>query len=501
MINYIKRSLSIKILLALFLSVSLIMIAVIFFTVKNQIKEMLNQMKIETEQASESIYTGIKYPMSIGDSQAVEKQLLMIRERMKDIMVFICDNNLDIVFACHENMLKDNLSSYINNKEALQGLRYAIERGKHEGRLFEEYFKGKRNIIHVHPILNQEDCYHCHGSSSKVLGAIVIKKSTDRNYAAIANIRDTNTIISILGICSIIVIAYTLLARLISRPIDTLANDIRILPQKISDGSGITVSESKRFDEIGDLQSSFIDMALEIEEKNRAVEKSRAELVIANKELEAFAYSVSHDLRAPLRNIDGFSKILLDDFPDALDDRAKHFLKRIRNGTMRMSLLIDDMLTFSRIGRAEIQLRRTNLNDVVKSVLGYYKNEIEGKNVSIHVENLPVVKCDSIMMQSVFSNLISNALKFTVHNEKPEIVIGYDSTNKVVFVKDNGIGFDMQYHEKIFQVFQRLHLPEEYEGTGIGLAIVKRVIDRHKGSIWAESELNKSATFFVKFPD
>jgi light-regulated signal transduction histidine kinase (bacteriophytochrome) len=165
-----------------------------------------------------------------------------------------------------------------------------------------------------------------------------------------------------------------------------------------------------------------------------------------------------------------------------------------------MSLLIDDMLTFSRIGRAELQCKRVNCAEIIKPILEYYAPEIEKRGVSLILQDLPEINCDTVLMQSLFTNLISNAFKYSRKAEQSEITIGYDSTRKVIFVKDNGIGFEMKYHDKVFQVFQRLHLPEEYEGTGIGLAIVKRIAERHHGRVWAEAEQGKGAIFFIELP-
>jgi two-component system sensor kinase len=220
----------------------------------------------------------------------------------------------------------------------------------------------------------------------------------------------------------------------------------------------------------------------------------------ANKELEAFAYSVSHDLRAPLRGIAGFSKILIDEYSTQLDDECKNYLNRINDSTIRMSALIDDMLALSRAGRIELQLRPVNFSEIINTVMKDFGEEIEARGISIKIGNVPVINCDSTLMQAVFSNLISNAIKFTRKKEHPEIDIGYDAEKEAIFVKDNGIGFDMLYGNKIFHVFQKLHLPEDYEGTGIGLAIAKRVVERHNGKIWAESEPGKGATFFIKLP-
>jgi light-regulated signal transduction histidine kinase (bacteriophytochrome) len=241
-------------------------------------------------------------------------------------------------------------------------------------------------------------------------------------------------------------------------------------------------------------------MAVELYEKNHSLHKANLDLANANKELEAFAYSVSHDLRAPLRNIDGFSKILLDSFADQLPEKARHYLGRVRNGTVRMSNLIDDILTFSRIGRADLSYRKVSAESIIRGVLENFTGDIEKRNISVVIRDLPDINCDVTLIQSLFLNIIGNAIKYSRNVENPEVVIGYDRAKHAIYVKDNGVGFEMQYHDKIFQIFQRLHLPEEYEGTGIGLAIVKRIAERHHGKVWAESEPGHGSTFYIDLP-
>jgi light-regulated signal transduction histidine kinase (bacteriophytochrome) len=333
-----------------------------------------------------------------------------------------------------------------------------------------------------------------------VIGAVVLRKPMDQSYAAIAEITRSSIMISFIGVIAIILVSHALITRLISRPVRKLARDIADLPGRIAGGVRDESGRIQREDEIGTLQRAFHDMAIELYEKTHALQKSYADVASANKELESFAYSVSHDLRAPLRNIDGFSKILMDEYAATLPDRAKHYLNRVRNGTRRMSMLIDDILAFSRIGRADLTFRKIPAGAIVRSVLDQFSMEIEKRNVSVVVHDLPEINCDTVLMQSLFSNLISNALKYSRNTEHPEIEVGYDKLQNVIFVRDNGMGFEMQYHDKIFQIFQRLHLPEEYEGTGIGLAIVKRIAERHHGRVWAESEPEKGSTFFVDLP-
>ena len=498
--DHIRKGLSRKILVVLFLSVAMVMVAVIYLTVSHETEQMLNEMAAGSEETTSAIYAGIKYPMAVGDSGAVERQLLDIRNQIKDIEVFICGTDQKIIFSSHENRVKSYMKDHIRDARILKALSLSLESGQHPVQAFEERAADHRFLTHIHTILNQEECFGCHGREKKVLGAIVMRNSTDGHYAAISGLRNANILISVVGICAIIFVSHLLMVKLVSKPIEGLAREIRGLPEEIDRGAPLLVPEIRRKDEIGMLQDTFHQMAVELDGKTRAIERSKAELTKANKELEAFAYSVSHDLRAPLRNIDGFSKILLDDFSGSLDEKGRHYLRRVREGTLRMSLLIDDILALSRIGRAELQLRPVDCARIINGALEYFAKEIEGRGVAVSVQRMPLLNCDSTLMQQLFTNLISNALKFTRGVGKPEIVIGHDRQRGALFVKDNGIGFDMQYHDKIFRVFERLHLPEEYEGTGIGLAIVARVAERHKGRVWAESIQGEGATFYIELP-
>ncbi len=223
-----------------------------------------------------------------------------------------------------------------------------------------------------------------------------------------------------------------------------------------------------------------------------------AQLEAANQELEAFTYSVSHDLRAPLRHISGFSRILSEEFGPALPAEAQHHLQRIEEGTRRMGQLVDDLLNLARVGRRELSLQITGLNSVVEEVIDSLVPEIANRKIEWKIGALPYVECDPGLMNQVFQNLISNALKFTRPRTLAVIEIGQQQQDgtSVVFVRDNGVGFSMKYAEKLFGVFQRLHRLEEFEGTGVGLATVQRIVQKHGGHIWAEAELDKGATFY-----
>jgi len=236
--------------------------------------------------------------------------------------------------------------------------------------------------------------------------------------------------------------------------------------------------------------------------QNREKEKRAAELIIANKELEAFSYSVSHDLRAPLRHINGYVDLLLSRFYDPLPDKARHYLDNIADSSRQMGILIDDLLQFSRTGRQEMRQTNLDMNIIVQKVLAPIKQENRERNIEWRIASLPHVYGDQAMLYLVWSNLLGNAVKFTLTREKTIIEINViDENDAFIFsICDNGVGFDMKYAQKLFGVFQRLHTNDEFEGTGIGLANVHRIIFRHGGRTWAEAEPDKGATFYFSLP-
>jgi light-regulated signal transduction histidine kinase (bacteriophytochrome) len=241
----------------------------------------------------------------------------------------------------------------------------------------------------------------------------------------------------------------------------------------------------------------------EIRGLNQELEKRSADLQASNKELEAFAYSVSHDLRAPLRHMAGYAELLQKNAASALDDKGLRYLRMILDSAKRMGNLIDDLLAFSRIGRAEAQKTSVNLEQLVKEALSEIQPETIGRSIAWRIDALPVCYGDRSMLRLVLVNLLSNAVKFTRPQPKPEIEVGCVDGNKdevVVFVRDNGAGFDMKYVDKLFGVFQRLHHVDSFEGTGIGLATVQRIIHRHGGKVRAEGAIDRGATFYFSVP-
>jgi light-regulated signal transduction histidine kinase (bacteriophytochrome) len=236
---------------------------------------------------------------------------------------------------------------------------------------------------------------------------------------------------------------------------------------------------------------------LNAELEHRVVARTE-QLDAANKELEAFSYSVAHDLRAPLRHIHGFSKILQDDYGSTLDATAQHYLKSVSDAAKHMGQLVDDLLKMGQIGRQALVCRPTNLNSLVEGAMQDLQLECEGRQIDWRIGELTSIDCDPGLMKQVFANLLSNAVKYTRHREKAVIEVGQTMSDgdPAIFIRDNGAGFDQQYAQKLFGVFQRLHSAEEFEGTGVGLATVQRIVQKHGGHIWAEAEMEKGATFF-----
>jgi PAS domain S-box-containing protein len=273
--------------------------------------------------------------------------------------------------------------------------------------------------------------------------------------------------------------------------------DVSVSLSRIVDRNNQTIGLSKIARDVTERKRAEREvLSLNAKLEQRVLDRT-AQLEAANRELDSFSYSVSHDLRAPLRAIDGFSQAVQEDFAALLPEEGQRYLKTIREGAQRMGVLIDDLLTFSRLSRLPLTRSTVNTNELVRALVAEMSPEQNG-HAEILIADLPQSNADPALLKQVWINLLSNALKYTRHRKGARIEIGAEQDNGVTtwFVRDNGTGFDMQYVDKLFGVFQRLHSAEDYEGTGVGLAIVLRIIERHGGRVRAEGVPDRGATFF-----
>jgi len=297
-------------------------------------------------------------------------------------------------------------------------------------------------------------------------------------------------------------------AWIMSRNITKPLNLLTIAAKAISEGnySSPKFIEVGRDDELGELANAFNIMTAEVyhvwQNLDNKVKERTLQLELVNKELEAFSYSVSHDLRTPLRAINGYSIMLKEDYEEKLDAEGRRIIGNVITNARMMGQLIDDLLAFSRLGKKELANTKIDMQSLTTNVVNELLQHDFEQDYHINIGLLPPTEADPGMIKQVLINLLSNAVKYSAKNGHPEIEIGArdEETRTVYYVKDNGVGFDMAYVGKLFGVFQRLHSQEEFEGTGVGLALVKRIIDKHKGEVWAEGRENIGATFYFSLP-
>lgn len=385
-----------------------------------------------------------------------------------------------------------------------------------EGRLFASYRRQGQGAESPLPQLAglQHDQHSFDGGSlvlfrqiaenNEALGTVYIESDLQgmdqrvKRYAAI--------LLLVLGISFLAALFISSrLQPLIARPVLQLAETAGIVSRQRD--YSVRARPGNR-DEVGLLIETFNQMLAQIEERDTELQEARgelenrvaertAELQASNRELEAFTYSVSHDLRAPLRQVHGFARVISERCGEQLDPQGQAYLKRVEDGASQMGRLIDDLLNLARLGRRELRRQPISLAPLVQEVRDELLGEVNGRNVEWRVQALPEVDCDRGLMRLVFANLLGNALKYTRPREVAVIEVGQKVENgeSTIYVRDNGVGFNMKYADKLFGVFQRLHRSDEFEGTGVGLATVQRIVHKHGGRIWAESAPERGATF------
>lgn len=420
----------------------------------------------------------------------------------------------------------DNAEDATEILSALQTEPHIVAAGLYDedGNLFSKYLSATTFI--AFPVKPGEEGYyfvpsHLEGFQpvmvgKRKLGTLYLRSDLGAMYE---RLKLYGGIVALVIVLSFI-LAYMLsrvLQKSISKPILRLAETARM----ISDQKDFSVRAVKTgHDELGTLTDAFNNMLVQIQDQNQALnefnynleqkvsdrtiqlESVNKALQAVNKELEAFSYSISHDLRAPLRGIIGFATMLEEDYSSQLDDEAKRITGVIKSNTLKMGHLIDDLLAFSRMGRQDIKKTIIPTTSIAKEVIEELLSENKNYHVKWIVHEMPDIKGDINAIRQVWINLVSNALKYSANKEQPQVEIGSreQEGGTVFYVKDNGVGFDEKYKDKLFRVFQRLHSVEEFEGTGVGLAIVEKIISKHGGKVWAEGEENKGACFYFSLP-
>jgi signal transduction histidine kinase len=392
-----------------------------------------------------------------------------------------------------------------------------------DGRLFAGYRRNSDNEALQGPPIpaGQDQSYRLHDLQielvrrvifqGKQVGTIYLQSDLHPLFARFLR----NGVVAGLMFCLSLIVALILsrrTQRAISDPLVRLAETARL----VSDEKNYSVRATSPKDnyELAILIEAFNDMLAQIEKRDQSLQDARqslearvqertAELNAANKELEAFSYSVSHDLRAPLRHVLGFSEMLQQRAGEQLDEKSRHYLQTMTGAATKMGVLIDDLLAFSRTGRTELAKQRVPLAGLVQEARMEVANDVAGRRVEWIVHPLPEVDADPSMLRLVLINLLSNAIKYTATREVAQIEVGMEPVHNgecVFYIRDNGVGFDMQYAGKLFGVFQRLHAADEFAGTGIGLANVRRIVHRHGGRTWAEAQVDRGATFYFSLP-
>ncbi|MGH9397672.1 MAG: sensor histidine kinase [Terriglobia bacterium] len=387
-----------------------------------------------------------------------------------------------------------------------------------DGQRFAAYWRDRSGVAAPLPSLRNDQVeVHWFRSNDLVLvRRIIFQGKADGAVLIRSDLREINSRLTGYAIIIAVVFAACLAAvlllssvlqRAVAAPIVRLTEMARMVSR--NKDYSIRIPQTGNRDEIDFLIGSFDEMLVQIQERDMALQRAHddlerrvqertSQLTVTNKELEAFSYSVSHDLRAPLRQINGFSGILSEEYGTSLDDAGRRYLGLIQDGARNMGRLVDALINLGRIGRQGLIREPSDINSLLQAALRVLQPEFEGRQIDWRIGALPTTECDPGLIKQVFANLLSNAVKYTRYQERAVIEIGQivQDGEIVIFVRDNGAGFEPQYAHKLFGVFQRLHRAEEFEGTGVGLATVQRIIQNHAGRIWAVGEPGKGATFF-----
>jgi len=532
MVDFIKKSLANKINIIIVIIIVLIMLNEIYIRIYFGTKDRVELMTMLAKELAASTYAGIKSPMWVGDKEGVKRHLYDIKERTRDIDVHICDFNQDVIYSTEEKNVMKKISNFISSKEILNKVDSVLKTGKEPTESFEDTFNGKRYLVTIYPILNHPDCFHCHGSTRKVIGSMIIKVGAEKVYNTVTAQRNRTLIITTFGLAFAMILIYLIINRLVRRPIEHLAEKAK----RFAEGDMNVVSEVKTEDEIGLLSNTFNYMVQKVsafskkleEEINRKtylleertrllnlLENANRELRELDKLKSTFLANMSHELRTPMNSIIGYTDLLLDGVDGPINEEQEKSLKKIASNARHLLQLINDVLDISKIesGKMKLVIKELDIKWLIESVLPTFEPLLRQKNLTLTInipDNLPFVYGDEDKVKQIMINLLSNAVKFT---HKGGITISAKLSDKgikpgenplflEICVEDTGIGIKEEDITKIFDKFVQADLTtvRQYEGTGLGLSIARGLVSLHKGMIWVTSKYGEGSKFCFTLP-
>ena len=521
---FVRKSLGNRIMASIIVSITLVMSVEIVLDIYFDRKDKIELMETLSMDLAASTYSGIKYPMSVGDSAAVEQVLTDIREKMEGIEVFICDSNQLITWSTHQDKIYTNINETISRPEPLAALDWMLRTGHAPKDSFETEINDKRHIIIIEPILNEDDCFHCHGSSRKVIGGMIVKTNVDRALMTVTIARNRTTIITIMALAAIIIISFIMIEKFISSRLQRLAAGV----QKVSSGNLDFEIPARSSDEIGELARSFNAMTRDlkkardeitnwtmtledlVEERTAQLNRAQESAIHAEKmaSMGRLAAIVAHEINNPLAGIRTYAKLLVkrggELFPE---DAAKYieYLQTIESESARCGEIVKGLLQFARPSKP--RFREHDINTLVEETLRLVQHQVDLLNIEVELDlapESPQANCDDQKIKQALVALLLNASD-AVQSDTGRIIIHtrlLPKTEEVeIAIQDNGVGMDEETRTHMFEpFFTTKTVSPEHEASlnsGLGVSVVYEIIKSHHGTIEVESELGKGTTITI----
>jgi len=525
--DFVRKSLGNRIMATIIVSITLVMSVEILLDLYFGKKDTIQLMETLSMDLAASTYSGIKYPMSVGDSAAVEKVLTDIREKMEGIEVFICDSNQLITWSTHRDKIYTNITNTITDNEPIKALRLLLQSGEAPKESFEAEIDGKRHIIIIEPILNEKDCFHCHGSSRKIIGGMIVKTDVERALLTVTAAKNRTVITTILALLAIIVISYAMIEKFISRRVQRLADGVK----KVAAGDLDFEIQARSADEIGELARSFNTMTSElkeardeitnwtltledlVEERTNQLKRAQENAIQAEKmaSMGRLAAIVAHEINNPLAGIRTYAKLMLKRSNELFTgDAAKYaqYLETIESESARCGDIVRGLLQFARPTKPKIS--QHDLNTLVQETLRLVQHQIDLLNIEVKLDldsESPQANCDDQKIKQALVALLLNSCD-AVQSDTGFIAISthiLEEKNKVgIVIQDNGIGMDEETRSHMFEPFfttKTVSPDKEFSlNTGLGVSVVYEIIKSHNGDIDVESELGKGTTITICLP-